>query len=181
MRPAEIERSPCAPSGAGPRVSDMPRAPASPADPHRHLTAEEMAQVLTAWQDPAEPGHHAVSHLLACCQPCRETAEQVRRLTFDYGHWNHAFALVETAQAPELWRRLEALPFPEQLAAVARDATYQTWGLCRLLQRLSRDAAARRPPQAEQAADLANLAVAVASHLEAAYDPDRPAAVTRRR
>lgn len=128
--------------------------------------------MLTGWQDPAEPGHQAISHLLACCQPCREIAEQVRRVTFDYAHWNHTFALDETAEAPELWRRLEALPFPEQLAAVAGDAACQTWGLCRLLQRRSREAAARRPPQAEKAADLANLAVAVSSHLEPAYDPE---------
>jgi tetratricopeptide (TPR) repeat protein len=143
---------------------------ANPPAAERHLTPEEMAQALTRWQDPAELGYLLVRHLLAHCEACRSTAEQVRGITRQFAHWNESFALAESAAAPELWQRLEALPFPEQLAAVVGDEAYQTWGVCRLLQRLSEEAAARRPPEAEKAGELANLAIAVSCHLESTYD-----------
>ena len=143
-----------------------------PAAAERHLTPDEMAHLLTRWQDAGEAEHHAVRHLLGRCAHCEKTAEEVRRITSEFGHWNHTYALTESAAAPEVWRRLEALTFPEQLAAVVGDETYQTWGLCRLLQRLSGEAAARRPPEPKRAADLANLAVEVSCRLESTYDVD---------
>jgi tetratricopeptide (TPR) repeat protein len=131
-----------------------------------------MAHLLTQWPDPGETEHHAVRHLLGLCAHCEKTAEEMRRITSEFGHWNLTYALTESAAAPELWRRLEALPFPEQLAAVVGDGTYQTWGLCRLLQRLSGEAAARLPPEGKRAADLANLAVEISCRLESTYDVD---------
>jgi tetratricopeptide (TPR) repeat protein len=145
---------------------------AAPSAAEDHLSPDEMAQLLTRWQDPGETEHHLVRHALGRCEHCDTTAGDVRRSTADFGHWNHSLALAESTAAPGLWRRLEALPFRQQLAAVAGDETYQTWGFCRLLQRLSGEAAARRPPEGGRAADLASLAVAVSYRLESTYDAD---------
>ena len=145
---------------------------ADPAAAERHLTADEMAHLLTEWPDPGNAEHQAVRHLLGLCAHCQKTAEDVRRITSEAGHWDFSIALAESVQAPELWRRLERLPFAEQLAAVVGDETYQTWGLCRLLQHLSGEAAARHPPDGKRAADLANLAVEICCRLESTYDVD---------
>ena len=149
-----------------------PAVTAAPSAPEDHLTPDEMAELLTRSQDPAEVDHHLVRHLLGRCEHCYKIAEDVRRATAEFGHWNHSLALAESNEAPGLWRHLEVLPVRQQLAAVAGDETYQTWGFCRLLQRLSGEAAARRPPEADRAADLASLAVAVSCHLESTYDAD---------
>lgn len=110
-----------------------------------------------------------IDHLVALCPPCRRSYDKLRRLAREFGHWDYTLAVAETREAPGLWQRLEALSDPEQLQAVEAGERFQTWGLCRLLQRMSGETAGRSP---ETASQLAKLAVAISRHLDAAYDPD---------
>ena len=108
-------------------------------------------------------------HLLARCGACRRGRNALRRLSREAHHPDYVIVLTEAREAPVLWRQLAALPYAGQLAAVEADESYQRWGLCRLLQRLSGEAACRDP---ESAARLANLAVRIPPFLEPAYHPD---------
>jgi len=111
----------------------------------------------------------ALRHLLSQCRICRRGNEALRRLSRDAHHPDYVIVLAEAREAPTLWRQLAALPYPSQLAAVEADESYQRWGLCRLLQRLSGEAACQDP---ESARRLANLAVRIPPFLEPAYHPD---------
>jgi len=117
----------------------------------------------------AEELQGVIDHLIAVCPPCRRTYGQLRRLTREVRHWNYSLVVAEAEQAPALWQRLEGLPYLEQLEAVETGEGFQTWGLCRFLQRMSGEIAGRSPVTASQ---LANLAVAISRQLDAAYDPD---------
>ena len=108
-------------------------------------------------------------HLMARCPVCRRGRDALRRLSREAHHPDYVIVLAEAREAPALWRRLTALPYASQLAAVEADESYQRWGLCRLLQRLSGEAACRDP---ESAGRLANLAVRIPPFLEPAYHPD---------
>jgi hypothetical protein len=111
----------------------------------------------------------AMRHLLAQCPGCRRGSDALRRLTRVAHHPDYVIVLAEAREAPTLWRRLAALPYPSQLAAVEADESYQRWGLCRLLQRLSGEAACQDP---EGARRLANLAARIPPFLEPAYHVD---------
>ncbi|HEY6322209.1 MAG TPA: hypothetical protein VJA16_11690, partial [Thermoanaerobaculia bacterium] len=81
-----------------------------------------------------------------------------------------ADAASPTAQV--LWRRLERLPYPQQIEAIEGDASFRSPALCRRLQIMSLMASAANP---ELGSQLANLAVRVSWHLEP--DPgERPGA-----
>ena len=108
-------------------------------------------------------------HLLACCPVCRRGRDALRRLSREAQHPDYVIVLTEARETPTLWRQLAALPYASQLAAVEADESYQRWGLCRLLQRLSAEAACQDP---ERARRLANLAVRIPPFLEPAYHPD---------
>jgi hypothetical protein len=110
-----------------------------------------------------------VRHLLARCRACRRGSDALRRLSRDAHHPDYVIVLAEAREVPTLWRRLAAMPYASQLAAVEADESYQRWGLCRLLQRLSGEAACRDPESAKR---LANLAVRIPPFLEPVYHVD---------
>jgi hypothetical protein len=128
----------------------------------------EVAKLLDAARG-SEVIDRTVRHLLARCRACRRGSDALRRLSREAQHPDYVIVLAEAREAPTLWRQLAALPYPSQLAAVEADESYQRWGLCRLLQRLSGEAARRDP---ESAGRLANLAVRIPPFLEPAYHPD---------
>jgi hypothetical protein len=128
----------------------------------------EVAELLDAARG-SEVIDRTVRHLLVRCRACRRGCDALRRLSREAQHPDYVIVLTEAREAPTLWRQLAALPYPSQLAAVETDESYQRWGLCRLLQRLSGEAACQDP---EGARRLANLAVRIPPFLEPAYHPD---------
>jgi hypothetical protein len=128
----------------------------------------DVAKLLDAAQG-SEVIDRTVRHLLARCRACRRGSDALRRLSREAQHPDYVIVLAEAREAPTLWRQLAALPYPSQLAAVEADESYQRWGLCRLLQRLSGEVAGRDP---ESARRLANLAVRIPPFLEPAYHVD---------
>jgi hypothetical protein len=133
-----------------------------------HLSLEVLAELLMAARG-SETIDRAIRHLLARCRACRRGCDALRRLSREAQHPDYVIVLAEAREAPALWRQLAALPYTSQLAAVEADESYQRWGLCRLLQRLSDEAACQDP---ESAGRLANLAVRIPPFLEPAYHVD---------
>jgi tetratricopeptide (TPR) repeat protein len=132
----------------------------------RHLPLQTMARLRSGRLEVEESLRDVVPHLLSRCPGCRDVDDELRRLKQEVGHWDELVVETEWSEAPDLWRRLEPLSYLDQLAAVENDETLHTWGLCRLLQRRSREAASERP---ETAAQLANLAVAISMELGEVY------------
>ncbi|HVT61218.1 MAG TPA: hypothetical protein VHR45_22840 [Thermoanaerobaculia bacterium] len=120
-----------------------------------HLSPETMASLITGGLGLEELLDQVVPHLLAHCPVCLETEEKVEELQREVRHWNDIVFEHEGSQAPELWRRLEALPHAEQVRRVEEQKNLQTWGLCRLLQRKSVEAAGADAARAVQLAELA--------------------------
>ena len=141
-----------------------PRGP----DTRGHLNLTVLAEMLMAARG-SESIDRTMRHLLARCPVCRRGRNALRRLSREAHHPDYVIVLTEAREAPALWRQLAALPYVDQLAAVEADESFQRWGLCRLLQRLSGEAACQDP---ESAARLANLAVRIPPFLEPAYHPD---------
>jgi tetratricopeptide (TPR) repeat protein len=135
----------------------------------RHLPLATMARLRSGRLDIEEIRGLVLPHLASRCEGCRAVDEQLGRLRREVGHWDDVVAVTEAGAAPDLWRRLEPLPYLDQLGAIEADETLHTWALCRYLQRRSREAARERP---RSAAQLANLALALSAHLGGAYDPD---------
>jgi tetratricopeptide (TPR) repeat protein len=132
-----------------------------------HLSALELARLVTGRMHPEEI-RRVVPHLLRLCPDCGASGAQLQDLLREVGHPDPEVAVTEGTEAPELWRRLEPLEQRQRIEIVESEASYQTWGLCRLLLRRSGGAVADDP---ETAARLASLAVRIAGHLGAAYDP----------
>jgi hypothetical protein len=100
----------------------------------------------------------------------RRGVRALRRLSRACLHPDYELVLTETRAAREVWPRLAALPYPEQLAAVESEEPYQSWCLCRQLQLRSGALAAS---DAAAAARLAVLALRITDHLEEErYDRD---------
>jgi hypothetical protein len=137
-------------------------------DTRGHLNLALLAELLMAARG-SESIDRTMRHLLARCGACRRGRDALRRLSREAHHPDYVIVLAEAREAPALWRQLAALPYASQLAAVEADESYQRWGLCRLLQRLSGEAACQDP---ESAGRLANLAVRIPPFLEPAYHPD---------
>jgi tetratricopeptide (TPR) repeat protein len=135
----------------------------------QHLSLDTMARLRTGHLSVEELHGHVLPHFLSRCRDCREVDAQLGSLKRQAGHWDDLVVVTEASEAPELWRRLKPLPYPEQLRAVEDDEAFQTWGLCRELQRRSREAARQHP---RLAAQLANLALAISAHLDEAYHRD---------
>jgi tetratricopeptide (TPR) repeat protein len=134
-----------------------------------HLTEEMLAKWLSGVLEHDEVLRRVIPHFLAHCAVCRERYQEILRLQDEVGHWDPEVAVTEGRRAPELWRRLAPRPYPEQLREVEEDEELHTWGLCQLLLKTGREAAATDPAQA---VELANLALRVVRHLGAAYDPN---------
>jgi tetratricopeptide (TPR) repeat protein len=135
----------------------------------RHLSLVIQAKLATGRIEVEELQQVVIPHLLGVCPGCREINQEMQRLKQEVGHWDDMVAVLEGLDAPDLWQRLQPLPYNQQLQQVEEDGGLQTWALCRLLLRKSLEATSRRPDFAVQ---LAFLAVKVAVHLGDAYDRD---------
>jgi tetratricopeptide (TPR) repeat protein len=132
------------------------------------VTLQSLAKLMTT-AGASEEVDELMQLLLELSPPTKRSYVKLQQLSREFLHWDFTIVLEETRQAPALLRRLEALPYLEQLRSAAADERMHTWGLCRLLQRRSGELARERP---ENAAQLANLAGVISYHLDPAYDPD---------
>lgn len=133
-----------------------------------HPSIETLTRLLAGDLSHEDLLREVIPHLLERCPECREQHQEILRLQKEFDHWDERVAVLEGRQAPELFARLKALPFDEQLGLVADDETFQTWGLCQLLLKESLDAAFE---DAGRAINFAELGVKVSQNLEDAYDP----------
>jgi tetratricopeptide (TPR) repeat protein len=135
----------------------------------RHLSLVIQAKLATGRIEVEELQQVVIPHLLGVCSGCREIHHELQRLKQEVGHWDDMVAVMEGLDAPDLWQRLQPLPYDQQLRQVEEDGGLQTWALCRLLLRKSLEATSHRPALAVQ---LAFLAVKISVHLGDAYDRD---------
>jgi tetratricopeptide (TPR) repeat protein len=135
----------------------------------RHLSLVTLARLATGRIEVEELQRVVIPHLIGVCPGCAEIYQELQRLKQEVGHWDDLVAVMEGSDAPDLWQRLEALPYSQQLRQVEEDGALQTWGLCRLLLRKSLEATFHRPDLAVQ---MAVLAVKIAEHLGDAYHQD---------
>ncbi|HXM71528.1 MAG TPA: hypothetical protein VN970_10370, partial [Thermoanaerobaculia bacterium] len=135
----------------------------------RHLSLITLAKLATGRIGVEEIQQVVIPHLVAVCAGCREIHQELQRLKQEVGHWDEMVVVLEGLDAPELWQRLQPLPYDQQLRQVEEDGGLQTWALCRLLLRKSLEATFHRPDLAVQ---LAFLAVKISVHLGEAYDRD---------
>ena len=142
----------------------------------RHLMLVELAQVSSGRMAPEEITRTLVPHLEALSPQFRQQMAEIRRLMAEAGHWDALVAVTEWLEAPSLWAQVLGLPYAQQISTIdgddrqRGDEQYHTWGLCRLLERLS---AAVVPTDRRRAAQLANLSVRISRHLgETAYGPE---------
>ena len=124
----------------------------------RHLPLLTMARLVTGRIEVEELQEVVIPHVLAVCAGCREIYQELQRLKQEVGHWDEIVAVMEGPDAPDLWQRLQGLPYEQQLRQVEEDGGLQTWALCRLLLRKSLEEAPHRPDLAEQVAFLAVIA-----------------------
>jgi tetratricopeptide (TPR) repeat protein len=135
----------------------------------RHLSLVTLAKLATGRIEVEELQQLVIPHLVGVCAGCREIHQELQRLKQEVGHWDEMVAVLEGLDAPDLWQRLQPLPYDQQLRQVEEDGELQTWALCRLLLRKSLEATFHRPDLAVQ---LAYLAVKIAIHLGDAYNRD---------
>jgi tetratricopeptide (TPR) repeat protein len=135
----------------------------------RHLSLITLAKLATGRIGVEEIQQLVIPHLVGVCAGCREIHQELQRLKQEVGHWDDMVVVMEGLDAPELWQRLQPLPYDQQLRQVEEDGGLQTWALCRLLLRKSLEATFSRPDLAVQ---LAFLAVKIALHLGEAYHRD---------
>ena len=133
-----------------------------------HLSLETIAQWLTGDLLFEDLTGLVIPHFLACCPVCEARFKEIQRLKKEVDHWDDRVAVFEGARAPELLESLLRQPFEEQIALVEDDPEYQSWGVCQLLFKTSRETAFDDP---STAVNLAELAVSVAEGLGTAYDP----------
>jgi tetratricopeptide (TPR) repeat protein len=121
---------------------------------HGHLSPEVMAEWLNAYS--AEPaGLQVIEHIAAHCAACRASYQELERMVREVRHWDPRVAVFEGKQALDLWRTLEPLAPPERMERVRQDDFPHSWGLCRLLQRLSMESVGERPDEAALLVELA--------------------------
>lgn len=134
-----------------------------------HLSLATLARLATGRIEVEELQRVVIPHLVGVCAGCREIFQELQRLKQEVGHWDEMVVVMEGLDAPDLWQRLQPLPYDQQLRQVEEDGAFQTWALCRLLLRKSLEATFHRP---ELAVQLAMLAVKVALHLGDTYHRD---------
>jgi len=135
----------------------------------RHLSLVTLARLATGRIEIEEIRQLLIPHLVSVCAGCREIHGELQRLKQEVGHWDELVVVLEGLDAPDLWHRLQPMPYDQQLRQVEEDGELQTWALCRLLLRKSLEAIFHRPDLAVQ---LAYLAVKIAVHLGDAYNRD---------
>jgi tetratricopeptide (TPR) repeat protein len=134
-----------------------------------HLSIETLARLLAGDLDHEELLGQVLPHFLARCPACQSKFQEIQQLQKEFGHWDERVVVFEGSQAPELFHRLAALPFDEQLSLIADDPSFQTWALCQFLLRQSVEARFDNPGAA---VNFAELAVNIALNLGDAYDPN---------
>ena len=132
-----------------------------------HLSLETMAKLLAGDLSHDEMVTQVIPHFLRECRGCRQRYEEVRNLQEEVGHWDERVAVFEGPEAKALLAVLEDLPFDEQIARVLDDESFQTWGLCQLLLKVSLETGFE---DAVKAVNHAELAVKISEHLEDSYD-----------
>ncbi len=137
--------------------------------PNSHPSLEMVARWLAGRMEHDEVLAEIAPHLFANCDECQAKYGEIQRLLHEAGHWDEEIAVVEHREAPELFAWLAQHPFEEQLRMVDEREDFQTWGLCSLLLRHSQEAVFE---DAENATDLAELAVRITHHLGDVYDPN---------
>jgi len=128
-----------------------------------------MAKLLAGKMEYDEFLQDVLPHLLAKCETCTALVREVQRLQREIGHWDELVAVHESREAPELVARLAGLPYEAQLQRAEEEESLHAWGVCDLLLKKSRAAAATDP---HRAVDLATLTVRLSTHLGDAYDPE---------
>jgi tetratricopeptide (TPR) repeat protein len=153
-----------------------------------HLTDETVEQLLRA-EISAGERKQAIRHLLKGCEECRRLARAMaRRLDIDLASdwigdeaeeaYDRVFERVErsavvalrrlqeeSAAAPALWASLREHSPARRADVIASDPRMHTWGLYDLLLQAARKTTPGAP---EQALEIAELALAVADHLDPA-------------
>ncbi|HEV2855941.1 MAG TPA: hypothetical protein VHC97_24350 [Thermoanaerobaculia bacterium] len=140
---------------------------------HDHLDRETLERLLAI--DRTEDENRKLLHLIAVCPGCREAGgwlldlHRAGALPPLFGPVDVALAR-SRAEAPALWEALARHPHERRLALVRATRRFASWGLCELICRESRTAAAEDPARS---AELAELAVLVADAIEdgAPYEP----------
>jgi tetratricopeptide (TPR) repeat protein len=133
---------------------------------HDHLDPDMLDRILE--QDRTEDQNLSLLHQIAVCPECRAVAGWLLGL-HEAGLLPPRFGVVEVAlarsraEAPLLWRRLARHPRERRPALIQSSRRFASWGLCELLCRESRKAAAGDPGRA---VDLAELAALVADMLQ---------------
>lgn len=133
---------------------------------HDHLDPAMLDRILA--QDRTEDQNRALLHQIAVCPECLAVAGWLLGL-HEAGLLPPRFGVVEVAlarsraEAPLLWRRLARHPRERRPALIQCSRRFASWGLCELLCRESRKAAAGNPGRA---VDLAELAALVADILQ---------------
>lgn len=138
---------------------------------HEHLDPAALERMLAV--DRTEDQNRNLLHQLAVCPECYEVGGWLLdlyrsgALTLQFGPVDVALAR-SRAEAPRLWEELAPHSPEERLALVRSNPRFASWGFCELLCREGREVA---PDNANQALELAELAVAVADSI----DRDAPA------
>ncbi len=140
---------------------------------HEHLDRKTLERLLDL--DRTEDENRQLLHLIAVCPECRKAGGYLLEL-HQAGLLPPRFGPVDLALArsrfgaPRLWQALARHPHERRLALARATRRFASWGLCELICRESRTAAADDPARA---ADLAELAVLVADSIEdgSPYEP----------
>jgi tetratricopeptide (TPR) repeat protein len=140
---------------------------------HEHLDRKTLERLLDL--DRTEDENRQLLHLIAVCPECRKAGGYLLEL-HQAGLLPPLFGPVDLALArsrfgaPRLWETLARHPHERRLALARATRRFASWGLCELICRESRTAAADDPARA---ADLVELAVLVADSIEdgSPYEP----------
>ncbi|MFP5284755.1 MAG: hypothetical protein ACLGI9_03360, partial [Thermoanaerobaculia bacterium] len=132
---------------------------------HEHLDQAALDRLLAL--DRTEDQNRALLHQLAICAECRKVGGYILDL-YRNGFLPLNFSLVDLelarsrAEAPRLWESLRNLPHSRRVALTQAGNPYLSWGFCEFLCKESRSLGTE---EANEAVDLAELAVLIADHI----------------
>lgn len=140
---------------------------------HEHLDQAALERLLAL--DRTEDQNRALLHQLAICLECRKVGGYILDLHLN-GFLPLNFSVVDLnlarsrAEAPRLWESLRDLPQSRRLALTREGNPFLSWGFCELLCDKSKALGAK---EANEAVDLAELAVLIADHIADDESEDR--------